>query len=525
MQKNSLSPYAIELRGIHKSFGSVAALAGVDLKVKKGSIHAVIGENGAGKSTAMNILYGGLRPDAGGIFVDGRPMEMGSSRDAIKARIGMVHQHFMLAGEQSVFNNLILGHEPRGGFLLPSFLGRIDRKKARHQLSKMMARFSLEPEALDAKVSSLPLGLQQRVEIIKLLYRRARTLILDEPSAVLTPMEVTALIEVLKGLRGEGCTIIVITHKLKEVMELADEVTVFRGGRVVGHKPIAETSVLDLTRMMIGRSLGDLAAGRRQSAGGARELLALEKVDLKCAALKTRFLSDVSFSVGAGEIVGIAGVDGNGQEELLSLLTQPKSFFSETKRARGGYRLLGKTATLLGNEDLRKESLGIVMADRHKQALVLSQSMTDNFLLGHHHESGFQRFGVKKEGALKKAVSSAFLTYDIRPGRADLPCSSFSGGNQQKLVIAREMYKKPKLLLVAQPTRGVDIGAIEFIHSVLLKARSKGTGVLLISSELEELLALADRLLVMYKGRIVAHFNRGQFDKNEIGFYMGGGQK
>jgi ABC-type uncharacterized transport system ATPase subunit len=519
-------PLAVELRGLSKRYGDCVANRHIDLRVTAGSIHAIIGENGAGKSTAMKMLYGMAAPDTGEILIHGVSRQWRSPHDAIDCGIGMVHQHFMLAETDTVLENILVGSEPTASLWkwLPGFLRPLDDASARKKLESISSQYGLKVN-LDARVEDLSVGIHQRIEIIKLVYRDANILILDEPTAVLTPQETTELFTHLRRLRAEGKTILIITHKLKEVLELADEATVFRAGETVGHRKISETSEEDLASLMVGRKVNlRIKASHESRAGGP----VLELRDLSLRAGKrghTRdLLSDLRFSVRAGEIVGIAGVEGNGQSELLQILLHPHDY---RRRARGEIRVLGKTSlgegVHLSTDAIKSLGVGVIPEDRHREALLLNRPVTESFLLGLQRHAPYSRSGLLSESALRSQTMKAMEEYDVRPRRLDIEARGLSGGNQQKLIIARELQRNPKLLIAAQPTRGVDVGAIEFIHRKILEARTRGAGVLLISSELDEVMSLSDRILVMFDGKIVAEFAHDQTDEKTLGRFMGGG--
>jgi general nucleoside transport system ATP-binding protein len=526
---------AIELRGISKRFGELQANADISLSAARGSVHAIVGENGAGKSTAMKMLYGLYQPDSGEVLVDGvawggRGHKWRSPSDAIACGIGMVHQHFMLAEPYSALENVVLGAETAvaGTRFLPRALRPIDFSGARERLKQMSARYGLHVD-WDKPVDELPVGVQQRIEILKLLYREARVLILDEPTAVLTPQETEGLFDNLRKLKAQGKTILIITHKLKEVMALADDVTVFRAGRVTASLRTAETSPSQLADKMVGRKvnlevqapdqppLGDVALELKQ--------VSLRSQDASHAGLME--LQDISFAVRAGEIVGIAGIEGNGQSQLLQLIQRPEEY---ARRATGTVSVLGRKTlgpgTKFSAAEIKTLGVGIVPEDRHRQGLLLERTVADNFLLGLQRCASFSSLRGRwiDRRALVGAVGRALEEYDVRPRELSAIAGRLSGGNQQKLVIAREFERKPGLFMAAQPTRGVDVGAIEFIHRRIFKARDEGAGVLLVSSELEEVLTLSDRILVMYGGRVVAQFNRGEADERALGLAMGGAQ-
>lgn len=502
MEKNKPE---IELRGIAKAFGACVANELVHLQVAKGSIHAVVGENGAGKSTAMKILFGQYLPDQGEILIRGEKRAWHSPADAIAAGIGMVHQHFMLAGNHTAVENILLAGKHSG-------VARIDRAGARTRLQKLLADFHMEVE-LDRPVEELPVGMQQRIEILKLLYQNSEILILDEPTAVLAPMEIEALFKTLRQMAAEGKTILIVTHKLKEVMSLATRVTVFRAGRVVAEREIAETSVHEIASLMIGRELSHVESPR----ASAGQDLVLELKGVKPRDRHSR-LKEASFRLRSGEILGIAGVEGNGQTELIRLLRDPRH-----EMGAGELHLLGKDVSALNGSGMRREAVGFFPEDRLAEGLLLDSDLRENFYLGKSRLAAFRRGPWLNRAAVARATAAAVREYDVRPGDIGAIVRGLSGGNQQKLVVARELADGPRFLLAAQPTRGVDIGAIEFIHGKLLALRNSGAGVLLISSELEEVLKLSDRLLVLYRGEVVGSFARAEFDEKKIGLLMAGG--
>jgi simple sugar transport system ATP-binding protein len=504
------TPAAVELRGLTKRFGSVVANAGVNLRIQPGTIHGVIGENGAGKSTAMKMLYGIFPPDAGEIIVHGKTCVWESPADAIAAGIGMVHQHFMLAGPYTALDNILLGAEPVR-------CGVIDRRRARIRLESLAQQYGLAVD-WDAAIEALPVGVQQRVEILKLLYRDARILILDEPTAVLTPQETNELFRNLKKLRDEGKTIILITHKLKEVMSFTDHVTVFRAGKVTGEMPTAQTNPQELANLMVGRKV---VLNINVPPAHARDELALEVAGLSLSgavAGSRHKLSDVSFSVKRGEIVGVAGVEGNGQSELLQAILHPRDPLCRTS---GTVRLLGEDVTHWDARKIRDLGVAVIPEDRQREGLLLERPVSENFLLGLQRSAAFSQAGLLNSRNLRTAATQAVEEYDVRPRDLGIPAGKLSGGNQQKLIVAREFQRKPRMLIAAQPTRGVDVGAIEFIHNRIVRARDEGAGVLLVSFELEDILTLSDRILVMYEGRIAAEFVRGVSER-ELGLKMAG---
>jgi simple sugar transport system ATP-binding protein len=493
-----------------KRFGAVLANAGLDLTVEKGSIHGVVGENGAGKSTCMKMLYGMFRPDAGEILLNGAPVSFKSPADALAHGVGMVHQHFMLAGPHSVLDNVLLGVEP-------GRWGVIDRKSAREKLEQLATEYGLRVD-WSAPVEALPPGLQQRVEILKLLFRRAEILILDEPTAVLTPGEVADLFASLRRLRCEGKTILLVTHKLKEVMAITDHVTVLRAGKSTGYLRTSETSAEHLGELMVGRKVthATVVEGVPDSAECALEV---DHVSLKSKTSNRMELSEVRFVVRKGEIVGVAGIEGNGQTELLEVLLHPRD---HRRRFTGQIRVLGENVTLRTTAQIRELGVAVLPADRLKDGLLLDASARDTFLLGFQRRPRYCRSGWLRLGEVETRARKAFAEFNVQPPNPGLPSRHFSGGNQQKLVVAREFQDQPRLVIAAHPTRGVDVGAVEFIHQRLLDARRAGAGVLLVSSELDEILKLSDRILVLFNGRIAAEFKRGEAGERELGLKMGG---
>ena len=501
---------AVELRGLSKRFGTCVANDGVNLRVERGSIHGIVGENGAGKSTAMKMLYGVFRPDAGEILVNGKECAWSSPSDAIAAGIGMVHQHFMLAGPHTTLDNILLGTEP-GRF------GLINRKQARQRLDELSKEYGLHVD-WDQPVEDLAVGLQQRIEILKLLYRNANILILDEPTAVLTPQETNGLFQNLRRLREQGKTILLITHKLKEVMAYTDRVTVFRDGKVTGEAQTAETNPQELANLMVGRKVL-----LKVEVPNARPLpeLAIEVKNLALSGSRggRNRLLDVTFTVNRGEIVGIAGVEGNGQTELLQAMLHPRD---KSCRSAGIVSFLGRDVSNWLARQIRRLGVGVIPEDRHNEGLLLDRSLAENFVLGLHRCPEFDRAGILNSRNITVSAALAMQEYDVRPAELTMRAGKLSGGNQQKLIVAREFHRNPKVLIAAQPTRGVDVGAIEFIHKRIIRARDEGAGVLLVSAELDEILALSDRILVMFEGKIVGEFLRGNVDEAALGLRMAG---
>jgi ABC-type uncharacterized transport system ATPase subunit len=495
----------LKLTGITKRFGALVANDSIDLEVRKGEIHALLGENGAGKSTLMNLLYGLYTPDEGIIEWKGEQVRIRDPRHAISLGIGMVHQHFMLVPVFSVAENIVLGTEPTAGMA-------IDMRKAIEDVRRISEQYGLAVDPT-AKVEAISVGQQQRVEILKALYRGAELLILDEPTAVLTPQEVLELGEIMKSLVAQGKTIIIITHKLKEVRHLADRVSVIRRGRKVAtvDNP-REKSERELAALMVGR---DVTLKVEKGPANPKEpIIQIEGLTAKnhrgVEALKA-----ISLTVRKGEIVGIAGVDGNGQTELIECMTG-------LRRANAGsIKLNGKELIGLPPGAIRDSGLGHIPEDRHARGLVLDFSVTENAVLGEQRQ--FSRFGFLDFGRMKQRAEDAIKHFDVRPPHPEYLARKLSGGNQQKVIIGREVLRGPDFLIAAQPTRGLDVGAIEFIHKRLVMERDAGKAVLLVSLELDEVMALADRILVMYKGEIVAEMPAAEATEEKLGLLMAGG--
>ena len=507
--RDSLPPPALEVVGIRKRFGPVAANDGASIAVPKGTIHGIVGENGAGKSTLMGIVYGYHRADRGEIRIDGNAVAVGSPDKAIALGIGMVHQHFMLVDTFTVLENVVLGAEH--GLLLRRGLAA-----ARREVLGLGRDHGLEVDP-DAIVGDLPVGLRQRVEILKALYRGAGILILDEPTAVLTPQEADDLFRILRMLRDRGRTIILITHKLREIMEVTDRVSVMRAGRVVGEVDTAATDGAALAGMMVGRDV-PVPAGRRGTRPG-RAVLEVEGLEVRDGDGTVR-VRDAGFVVRAGEVVGVAGVAGNGQSELLEAVAGMRPAH------RGTIRINGRTPRRRGMEDaaraMRRLGLAHVPEDRQRMGLVTEFDASENCILGRHRDRFYNRGPWLSRRAAIEEAGRTMARFDVRPPLPTLAAARFSGGNQQKIVVGREISRSPDVLLAGQPTRGVDIGAMAFIHGEIAAMRDAGAAVLLVSVELEEIMTLSDRILVMLGGRIVGEVPAAS-DVRTIGLMMTGG--
>ena len=499
------SPLAVEMLGIVKRFPGVIANDGIDLVVRQGEIHALLGENGAGKSTLMNVLFGLYHADAGTIRVRGQATAYAGPRDAVAAGLGMVHQHFMLIPRFTVTENVILGSEGESTF-------HLDREAAERHVGALAEEYGLRVDPR-ARLGDLPVGMQQRVEILRALHQGSRTLILDEPTALLTPQEVEELYGILHRLRASGGTIIFITHKLREVAAISDRVTVIRRGRTVGTRITAETTAPELAELMVGREV-ILRVDRPPGTPGEPVLVAEELT--VTGSRGEAALRGLSLTLRRGEILGICGVEGNGQTELVETL-------AGLRRPDGGRVLLkGQNVAGKGPVALRRAGLSYIPEDRHNRGLVLDFSLTENVLLGNTTERPFSR-GWRILGAVVEGITRRLMqVFDVRAPSPQTPARSLSGGNQQKLIIARELYREPDALLAVQPTRGLDVGAIEFVHRQLVRERDQGRGVLLISFDLDEVLDLSDRILVLFQGQIAGEFLSGQVSRTELGLRMGG---
>ncbi|MBI2882115.1 MAG: ABC transporter ATP-binding protein [Candidatus Tectomicrobia bacterium] len=497
-------PPILQMRKVCKGFGSVVANDNVDLDVEAGEIHALLGENGAGKTTLMNVLYGLYHRDSGEIRFQGRELDLDSPRDAIRAGIGMVHQHFMLAPPLTVTENIILGEKSPGPFLgLRQAEAHIREIAERHHLS-------VDPRA---RVWQLSVGEEQRVEIIKALYRGATLLILDEPTSVLTPGEVKALFRILRSLAERGYSVIFISHKLEEVMAISDRVTVLRGGRNVATVPASSTSPRELARMMVGREV--LFDVQKERVSRGERVLEVRGVRAR-SDRKTEALRSVDLEVHASEILGIAGVDGNGQSELAQILTGLRG-------ASGGtIRILGENGANRTPRDLIRMGMAHIPEDRQRVGLILDMTVGENAILQLHGEPPFSRWGFLDREAVLRLAKTLIQQYGVKARGPEAGARTLSGGNQQRLILAREMSRNPRLLIAVHPTRGLDVGATEFVHKQLLARRAAGGAVLLISTELEELFLLSDRIAVLYEGRIMGVFDASEVSRETVGLLMAG---
>jgi len=496
----------LELRNITKRFPGVLANDHISFTLEAHEIHALLGENGAGKSTLMNILYGLYQPDEGEIIVRGQPVRIHSPNDAIRVGIGMVHQHFMLVPVLTVTENVMLGDEMMTGGVF------LDRRSAARRIRDISKRYGLEVDP-DAYVKDLPVGVQQRVEIIKLLFRNADILILDEPTAVLTPQEVNDLFKVIRSLVDQGKSLIFITHKLKEVLALADRITVLRAGRVVGSATPAAASAASLAAMMVGREVS-LEVDKAKPQPG-EVVLSVEHLEVLDERLNVA-VDDVTFDVRAGEIMGIAGVQGNGQTELVEAITGLR------KPISGAIRILGQEVTHAAPRRITELGVAHVPEDRQRDGLVLSYPVADNIALQEYYKPPFARGAVIDERAIQREAAALVQRFDVRTPSVHTPAGSLSGGNQQKVIVARELSRPIRLLVASQPTRGLDVGSIEYIHKQIVRKRDEGAAVLLVSSELDEILAMSDRIAVMYRGRVVAIVEAEGATKEYLGLLMAG---
>lgn len=498
--------YAVRMKQITKKFSKVTANDHVDFDVRKGEIHALVGENGAGKSTLMNTLYGLYIPDGGEIEVNGTAVHMHSALDGIKCGIGMVHQHFMLIPRLTVVENIVLGEEPRKHKIF------FDYKEGVKKVNEVSRAYGLSVDS-EAIVGNVSLGMQQRIEILKTLYRGAEIIILDEPTAVLTPQEIEELGEILQRLKKMGKTVIIITHKIEEIMNFSDRITVLRMGKNAGSVVTNEITVSDITKMMVGKDIS--LGGQKQEVSFEGNMLEVRNLTYQKDGRE--ILKDISFTLKKGEILGVSGIDGSGQTELAEVIC------GVCKAEKGTVCYDGENINDRTIADRKKAGIAFIPQDRHKDGLVLDFSITDNLLLGFQRSNEFLQGRIQMDQkAIKKNAREKIAAFDIRTPSADQPAYTLSGGNQQKIIVARELGGDSRLIVADQPTRGVDVGAIEFIHNVLTEKRNCGCGVLLVSLELDELLMISDRIMVLNEGKIAGIVNPRETTKEEIGLLMVG---
>ncbi len=504
------SPYVIEMSHITKVFPGIKANDDITLTLKKGEIHALLGENGAGKSTLMSVLFGLYQPDGGQIFYQGNPVKINNPNDATALGIGMVHQHFKLVECFTVLENIILGAET-------TKLGFLQKKQAREKVMALSEKYGLQIDP-DAKIEDITVGMQQRVEILKMLYRENDILIFDEPTAVLTPQEIDELMQIMKNLAAEGKSILFITHKLNEIMAVSDRCSVLRKGRYIGTVNISDTDKQSLSNMMVGRPVQLVVD--KDAAHPADVVLSVQHLSVKSKLHKKDAVHDVSFDVRAGEVVCIAGIDGNGQTELVYGLSGLEPLES------GKIELCGKDITGLSIRRRSLSGMSHIPEDRHKHGLVLDYSLENNIVLQQYFEPQFQKNGFIRFDKVREYATELIEKFDVRSGQGPITISrSMSGGNQQKAIVAREMCRAHDLLIAVQPTRGLDVGAIEFIHREIVKERDAGKAILLVSLELDEVMNLSDRILVMHGGEIVGEFNPKEVDVQTLGLYMAGAKR
>ena len=502
--------YIIEMLNITKDFPGIRANDNITLQLRKGEIHALLGENGAGKSTLMSILFGLYQPTSGVIKKNGQEVKINTPNDANDLNIGMVHQHFKLVECFSVLDNIILGVEPTRGLFL-------EKKKAREKVLELSNKYGLMVDP-DALVSDITVGMQQRTEILKMLYRDNEVLIFDEPTAVLTPQEIEELMKIMKSLAKEGKSILFITHKLNEIMEVADRCTIIRKGKYIGTVDIKDTTKEELSRMMVGRNVS-FSVDKKPSTPG-ETVLKVEHMTVPSKAHSNNAVKDVSFNVRRGEIVCIAGIDGNGQSEFVQGLTGLENITG------GTITFCGKDITHASIRDRSKAGMSHIPEDRHKHGLVLDYSLEQNMVLQRYWAPEFQKHGFIKSKAVRDHAVRLIEQYDVRSGQGPVAITrSMSGGNQQKAIIAREIDKAPELLVAVQPTRGLDVGAIEYIHKQLVAQRDSGKAVLLVSLELDEVMDVSDRILVMYEGELVGQLDPKKVTVEELGLYMAGAKR
>lgn len=505
-----MNDFIIEMLNITKEFPGIIANDNITLRLRKGEIHALLGENGAGKSTLMSVLFGLYQPEHGEIRKNGKVVKINNPNDANALGIGMVHQHFKLVEIFTVLENIILGVEPHT-------LGFLQKKKAKEKVLELSKQYGLEvnPDALIEKIS---VGMQQRVEILKMLYRDNEILIFDEPTAVLTPQEIDELMEIMRHFTREGKSILFITHKLNEIMAVADRCTVLRKGQCVGTVDIKDTTKEELSRMMVGRDVNFRV--QKEVSQPGQVVLSVKDVSVPSKTSKKNAVNNVSFEVRAGEIVCLAGIDGNGQTEFVSALT------GIDKQSHGSIILCDKDITKASIRNRSKSGMSHIPEDRHKYGLVLDYTLEDNLVIQRYWEPQFQRFGFIKRKAVRSYAERLIKQYDVRSGQGPITIArSMSGGNQQKAIIGREIDKEHELLVAVQPTRGLDVGAIEYIHRQLVARRNAGKAVLLVSLELDEVMNVSDRILVMYEGEIVGELDPKTTTVQELGLYMSGAKR
>jgi len=505
-----MADYVIEMLNITKEFPGIKANDNVTLQLKRGEIHALLGENGAGKSTLMSVLFGLYQPEAGVIKKDGQVVKIQNPNDATALHIGMVHQHFKLVECFTVLDNIILGAEPVKGMV-------VDRAAARKKVMELSERYGLKVDP-DAKVEDISVGMQQRVEILKMLYRDNEILIFDEPTAVLTPQEIDELMEIMRGFKAEGKSILFITHKLAEIKAVADRCSVLRKGKYMGTVEVATTSVEEMSRLMVGRDV-ELVSTKAEKERG-QTILKVENLTVPAKVGKKNAVKHASLEVREGEIVCLAGIEGNGQSEFIYALTGLE------KPTSGTITFCGKDITKATIRERSKMGISHIPEDRHKHGLVLDYTLENNMVLQRYWEKDFQSGGFIRSGAVRKYSDRLIEQYDVRSGQGSVTIArSMSGGNQQKAIIAREIDKDPQLLIAVQPTRGLDVGAIEYIHKQIIAQRDAGKAVLLVSLELDEVMNLSDRILVMYEGEIVGEFDPKTTDVQTLGLYMAGAKR
>ena len=504
------SEYAVQMRNITKNFGACRALDDVSIDIKKGSIHAILGENGAGKTTLMNILYGLYRADAGEIYINGQKIDMKNPNIAIENKIGMVHQHFMLVENFTVAQNIILGKEVVGA------CGILDMKKAKEKIDVIVEKYGLKVDK-DAKIEDISVGMQQRVEILKTLYRGADILILDEPTAVLTPQEIKDLIEIMQKLVADGKTIIIITHKLKEIKASSDMCTIIRRGQYIDTVSVNDVTHSELADKMVGRNVKLVV--EKTPANPENVIFEVENVVVPSKVHKgINALKGLSLKIRSGEILGIAGVDGNGQKELVEVIT------CLCKVKSGKIKINGREIQNTKPRNDIKNKISTIHEDRQRRGLVLDFSVAENVILEKYNERPYSNGGLLNYREINKFADDIISEYDVRPEDCNkMQIRGLSGGNQQKVIIGREIANNPDLLIAVQPTRGLDVGAIEYVHKILVEQRDKGKAVLLISLELDEVLSVADRIAVIYDGKIVGEFAQNEVNENTIGLLMAGG--